>query len=467
MKNCKPIEIRVGDLKPALVGLGKITRPNAPDAIHRCIRVERANKSEIRLQATDGDFHLNLKAPAKVIDPVEPFLVPLEALREQVRGCKAADSVLIRPNAKAPAVSEFPGPPAFRAASVELPPKITSSLLRAFACSSSDPSRFVLQGAYLDVSGKGRNAHRIVATDGRQLFSSNSMELSSLKSSVILPNHVLWKWKRMTAEVPWILRVGAEKGGDAPFRISTKDWSLSGKTISGNYPNYRQVIPPGSDFKSRAEMSREVAEAIANLIPKLPGKKLSNKPVGLHIEKGLVSLLARETTEEPWQFYPIGPVKAEGPDQIVFANRDYVQRATGFGLTSISTTDQQSPMQFSREGDLMIVMPVRVGDTEKLKRPRKLAPIVSTKQPKSPQSPAKKAVSKKRATAPPATSDPMDEIEVSIAEANKALASAGKKLKSAKGSLNTARDQRTEDQEELKGFRSLFRSIKKLATGSN
>ena len=138
-----------------------------------------------------------------------------------------------------------------------------------------------------------------------------------------------------------------------------------------------------------------------------------------------------------------------------------------FGLTSISTTDQQSPMQFSREGDLMIVMPVRVGDTEKLKRPRKLAPIVSTKQPKSPQSPAKKAVSKKRATAPPATSDPMDEIEVSIAEANKALASAGKKLKSAKGSLNTARDQRTEDQEELKGFRSLFRSIKKLATGSN
>ena len=57
--------------------------------------------------------------------------------------------------------------------------------------------------------------------------------------------------------------------------------------------------------------------------------------------------------------------------------------------------------------------------------------------------------------------------EERIADANEALASAGKQLKSATGSLKTARSQRSDDRKELRGFRSLFSSIKKIATGSN
>ncbi|MDF1849515.1 MAG: DNA polymerase III subunit beta [Verrucomicrobiales bacterium] len=466
-----PIQIRAGDFKPALVGLGKVANPKASLPALQCIRVEPLKTNTVQLSASDLDFHLDLTIEAEVGKKCEPFLVPLTVLRDQVRGTKAGDTMELRSLAKAPPVSEFPEPPRFRATPIPLTAEMSASLLKAFACSSSDTTRYILQGAFLDVSGKGKNAHRIVATDGRQLYSSNSMHLPALKSSVILPDHALWKWKQIADSAnttPWTLRVGTEKGETTPFRIDAKHWRLSGKTISGSYPNYRQVIPQGTDFKSRVETPPEVAEAIADLIPKLPGKKLCNKPVGIHVEKGLVSLLARETTDEPWQFYPIGPAKVNGPNQVVFANRDYVQRAARFGLNGISMIDPQSPLQFSRKGDLMIVMPVRVGDTQKLKRPRKMNPIVSTERSTPPKkSPAKNQVSKKKAVASPPTSDPMKELEARITEANTALATAGKKLKSARGSLNTARDQRSEDQKELKGFRSLFRSIKKLATGSN
>ena len=68
---------------------------------------------------------------------------------------------------------------------------------------------------------------------------------------------------------------------------------------------------------------------------------------------------------------------------------------------------------------------------------------------------------------PGAVEDPIGEVESRIAEANEAIASAGKQLKSATGSLKTARSQRSDDRKELRGFRSLFSSIRKIATGSN
>src|SRR5690606_8578442 len=127
-------------------------------------------------------------------------------------------------------------------------------LVHAFACASSDETRHILQGAFLDTSGKGRNAHRIVGTDGRHLFSSNSLHLPQVKSPVILPDHKLWQWKPLAESRPWTLRLGAApKSGDGttPFRIEGPHWSVTGSTVEGNYPNYRQVVPRSEQFKTR------------------------------------------------------------------------------------------------------------------------------------------------------------------------------------------------------------------------
>ena len=480
MKIHPSIQIRAGDLKPVVAGLGKLIPRKASLPALRCVKVEMVKRDTLRLTATDLNLTLAIEVPATVGKGGEalptPFLIPLERLRDLVRRTGADEALDLGPAAKAPALDEFPEAVTFRASPIPLPDSAASGLVHAFACASRDTTRHILQGAFLDTSGKGAKAHRIVGTDGRHLFSSNSLRLPKVKGPVILPDHPLWQWKPLAESRPWTLRLGAEKDGIVPFRIDGPHWSVTGKTVEGNYPNYRQVIPPPDQFKTRITMSDPAREAIHRLIPRLPGRKLANRPVGLHLEKGRLGLLARESNDEPWILHPIDAVESTGPDLCSFVNRDYLQKATDFGLGEIALIDAMSPVQFSREGDLMIVMPVRAIDPERIERP-KLTPAVKPSPraggkpvPSKPRkaAPARTKPKTKPSTADPANpADPIDEVENRIAKANEALASVGKQLESATGSLRTARRQRGEDREELRGFRSLFSSIKKITGGSN
>ncbi|MEC5129499.1 DNA polymerase III subunit beta [Verrucomicrobiales bacterium BCK34] len=474
-----PIEIRAGDLKPVITGLAKVIPTKGTLPALRCVKVEAINPKTVQLTATDLDVTLRIEIPGATPQKTEPFLLPLDALRDRVKGHKAGDLICLGPIAKAIPAKEFPATPEFRATPISLQNEVATSLLRAFGSASQDPTRHVLRGAYLDTSGTGPKSHRIVATDGRQLFSSNSLHLPKIKEPVILPDHKLWQWKPITSSRPWTLRIGAAKSGITPFRIEGPFWSITGKCLEGNYPNYRQVIPPASDFKTVVDIPEEVSAAITGLIPKLPGRKLDNRPVGIRVDNGLVSLLAREANDEPWQLYPIGETSVKGPSFTTFAKRDYVERAFRFGLHQLKVSDETTPLQFSRKGDLMIVMPVRVTDADKMKALNGAKPLVHNQtrqsdppkrsQPRSKSSaPSKKKVpTRKPATKRKPTSDPLNEAETRIAEANQALRSAGRELKSATGSLKKVRKRRSEDQEELSGFRSLLQSIKQFGKHSS
>ncbi|MCB1064709.1 MAG: hypothetical protein KDN20_17545 [Verrucomicrobiae bacterium] len=486
----KPIstEIRAGDLKPAITGLGKLINTRSKLPALQYVKVEAKDRDTLRLTATDLSLTLSVEVPAKGHRKGGSFLVAMDRLRDLARHTRADEVLTIDPRAGGPNLDEFPEAPAFRGSSIEFPDSAAKGLLRAFTCASHDATRHILQGAYLDTSGKGNKAHRIVGTDGRHLFSSNSLHLPEVKAPVILPAHKLWQWKPIADSRPWTLRLATGKDGSTAFRIEGPSWSVTGNTIDGNYPNYRQVVPRPEEFKTRVTVSDAALEAIARLIPRLPGRKLANVPVGIHLEKGCLSLLARETNDEPWTLHPIDKVEGKGPDLCTFVNRDYLQKAASFGLGDIALIDAMSPAQFSRKGDLMIVMPIRATDPERIARSvgkpavagipvnRGQATPEPSGSPKPLQKappvakPSKKKVAKPRNAKPAPHSteaDPIAEVESRIAEASDALASAGKTLASATGSLKSARQQRGDDREALRGFRSLFSSIKKIATGSN
>jgi hypothetical protein len=69
------------------------------------------------------------------------------------------------------------------------------------------------------------------------------------------------------------------------------------------------------------------------LLPRLPGKQLANRPVGLHCEKGRFGLLARAENDEPWILHPVDRCEMKGPDVTVYLDRDYLAKAADFGLT--------------------------------------------------------------------------------------------------------------------------------------
>jgi len=467
-----PATVRAADLRAVLPGLGKLI-PRTPSlAVLGCVKVEAAGPQILRLTATDLDMTLIVEIPATVEKGFAPFLLPLARLRELLSGLRADEVVPLGPSVKAPPVAEFPEIPEVRTPGLTLPEPVATSIQRAFACASQDPTRAVLRSACLDVSGTGPKAHRIVGTNGRVLFSSNSLHLP-LKQSVILPDHPLWRWKPLGESRPWTLRLGKDRHRNEVFRLESEAGSVTGRLLDGPYPNYRQVIPRADQFTTKVTLSDAALEALTRLVPRLPGKHLSNRPVALHFEKGHFGLLARAENDEPWIFHPVDRCQIEGPDLTIFINRDYLARAAAFGLHQVSAIDAMSPLQFSRGGDLMIVMPVRAIDPERVERPT-LVPAVEQFAPSGPvvKSRSKPAVTPPKAPAPDAppltppplkvpSTDPLTRAREQVAEADEALLSARRTLKGVRRSLHTARTQRSESKRELRGFRRLLKKLKR------
>ena len=462
-----PVTVRAADLKAALSGLGKLI-PRSPSlAVLGCVKVEAAGPQILRLTATDLDLTLSVELPATVEKGLAPFLLPLTRLRELLTGLRSDEVVPLGPSIKAPPMAEFPEVPQVRTPGLTLPEPVVTSLLRAFACASQDATRAVLRSACLDTSGTGDKAHRIVGTNGRHLFSSNSMHLP-LKQAVILPDHALWKWRPLAEARPWTLRLGKDKLQAEVFRLEGHAWSVTGRLLDGPYPNYRQVIPRPEQFTTTVTLSDAALEAVTRLLPRLPGKQLANRPMGLHCEKGRFGLLARAENDEPWILHPVDRCEMSGPDVTVYLDRDYLIKAASFGLHRISMIDAMSPVQFSRGGDLMIVMPVRAIAPNNIERPR-LVPAVE--QFASPPVPVPKPIAPAPPTPsiPPApepskkvpTSDPLVEARQQVAEADEALITARRTLKGVRRSLHGARTQRSEIKRELGGFRGLLRKLQR------
>jgi len=141
---------------------------------------------------------------------------------------------------EAPKLEEFPVEPVFEANPVPMPESFPRRFVEAMGCSSSDVTRYILQGVQLDVSGPADAGHYLVGTDGRNLSSANSFTLP-LAESITIPSHKLLLWRGLT-EIPWAL-AGQKNKDNELVRIAAGDWTLTMKTIEGTYPNWRQVVP--------------------------------------------------------------------------------------------------------------------------------------------------------------------------------------------------------------------------------
>jgi len=220
MNQHPPITLQIKDLRPALVGLGKVISRKATLPELACLHLRTGNtkaKSWITLTGTDLDSTLELTVPAMVTAPVAPFLVPLTVLQDFTKACGANDTVALQAESgnrvtltrlygntripqtfTCPPAGEFPEIPALKGKAFRLEEDGKHSLLQALACASADPTRFILNGAYLE------GGHTFVGTDGRHLYRANSMKLP-VKNPVVLPSLKLldWKWLRDTPTGCW------------------------------------------------------------------------------------------------------------------------------------------------------------------------------------------------------------------------------------------------------------------------
>lgn len=372
----KPITLPMAELKPALIGLGKLIRKSGSLPVLKHIKVERTAEGWITLTATDLDAFatVRLEQPA----PDEPFtmLVPHEALARTVKTCAKNDNILVAPGPKDTGyiqyglgtqlaeiefeslpVAEFPEAPYINAAPIPLPEMLRTSIRQAFECSSTDPSRLILNGVCLDVSNA--KAHYVVGTDGRHLFSSNSFSLP-LKNSLIIPNHPFLEWSVFNADGEWQLRLGMpEKDKLAPLQITSRRWHFVSHPREGNYPNWRHVVPANDSAATTVEVDAQKLDAVLQTIKRMPCHDTVNATIGVANTGGKLHLLGKSTATADWTRVPIEDAKCTGKDTTVFLNRELLSKALGFGLARMDIIDATSPLRLSNGGRQMIIMPIR------------------------------------------------------------------------------------------------------------
>lgn len=365
-----PIHLPIAELKPALQGLGKVLNKTATLPVLSMIKVERTTEGWIALTATDLDSFATVRLEQP--DQGEPMsvLVLFTELQSLVKTCAKNDTIGVSPiddqvvldfsigtqrtgkRCDTIPVPEFPEIPRIKGEPIPIPDSVRTAFQEAFECASTDETRLVLNGAYLDVSDS--KCHCIVGTDGRHLYASNSFHLP-LQSSVIIPTHRFLGWKEFNNDGEWRMKV--QEG--ALVQLSTRRWRFITKQFDGLYPNWRQVIPKEA---GQTTVEIEACDSLVQTINRIPDHDPNDHKIGVSVEHGVLVLLGKASAEDSQFIHvPVPGAKVTGPDVRVQLNREFLVKALSFGLGSFSIEDALSPLKFTNGGRQMIVMPVRTG----------------------------------------------------------------------------------------------------------
>jgi hypothetical protein len=377
------IDIPVSVVKPVLPGLAKIIGRSRTLPVLNCVKVSVAAGAQLlTLQANNLDEVASVRLPLEQPQSAGELLVPLGVLTDLLKRCSGEQVIQVivennetrvRYSAAGSAVErviehvplkEWPEPKAIEVEPFELEDGFKLALKEALECASDEPGRYLLQGACLDLQKDG---HYVVGSDGRHLYAGNSFRFQ-LPESVIVRTNKFVCWPPFMNDGVWKLRMGKPANGskrgkdkDEPawVQIDSEHWSYAAKAVAGNYPNWKQVVPPEASAATRVEFGPAAVDAMLDAIPQLPGSELPDQAVSIEAGQKGVVLHARGQEGKDQAQTPISGAQVAGRPVQISLNRKYLLKALRFGFTSLQIQDELSAMRFSQTGKVMVIMPLR------------------------------------------------------------------------------------------------------------
>lgn len=361
------LAVRMADLKAIIPALSRVIRGRVTLPILGMVKVQTfPAKQSLKLSATDLNLSVRVEVPCLYeFEEREAFLVQMADLQRVVKTASHSRAGIDLRSLRADEdVREFPEDLQLKqAVTIHLDATEVESLFHAFTCVSEDQTRYVICGVYLDPAEGGK----MVATDGRHLVCFDAPALTTLKQPCILPDHRLWSWRGFRESGGCTLHLGTfgKSDEESPgFQMEGEGWSVIGKGIEGAFPNYRQVIPSASQFVTRVELGQQGCKALAEKLEQLGRWKDTPLGVGLRIEKNELHLLHREKADQAFLETDLSVARVSGPEMTVILSREYLIKAPRFGFDRIHLIDPCSPVRFSGESGLLIVMPIRLADPQ-------------------------------------------------------------------------------------------------------
>ena len=408
-------KLSVADLKAVLPGLSKVVSRKSSLPILGCVKVIHAADHSIRLHADNLDEAVTVRLQNPSPGVPGEMLVPLEELATLAKRCGAEETIEVRDTGKETrlvycaggaliekpvghfGLEEFPPAREVTAEPLSLDDAFKTAIKEAFECASTESSRYVLNGACLDVESS-KQAHYVVGTDGRQLYSANSF-LFDLPSSLIIPNRKFIQWQGFQDDGPWTLRFQpeikaepkAKIAGRLPYvRLDSDHWTYVAKPIEGNYPNWKQVVP-AKEGPSKIVLDQSGVKTILEALPLLPGGDQHNEPVSLEIRGHDLILKARTSEKASWSQVPV-PATVSGIPVDFHINRTYLAKCLRFGCTEIVIESPLAPVVFKGKGKTMVICPLNPNPPEAAAKtvnnqpPTAAAPAAAPAQPPAPAS---------------------------------------------------------------------------------
>ena len=228
------IEIPVADLKSVLPGLAKVISRKTSLPVLGCVKVTLNTDRTLHIQANNLDQIVTARLDKSFNGTPGTLLVPLDELSSIAKKCAASDTIELSATAKDTFISypaagtvvkepvehlgveEFPPATEVDTEPVKLDDAFKVALREALDCASEDQSRYVINGACLDVRGK--EAHYVVGTNGHNLMAANSF-LFDIPESAIVPPGKFLSWAGFTDDGPWSLRFQPSVKGKTPSRL--------------------------------------------------------------------------------------------------------------------------------------------------------------------------------------------------------------------------------------------------------
>jgi len=218
---------------------------------------------------------------------------------------------------------------------------------------STDETRYVLNGTLFSFK---ENKLTLVATDGRRLALVD-LELEFPRSQeldIIVPTKAVTEIQRMLREE-----------GDAKITIGENQIAfelnrtlLVSKLIEGNYPNFRQVIPP--EAKERITLERETFLTAVRRVSLLASEKSNS--VKLIFSKNNIDIVAN--TPDVGEAKESLPIMYKGRDFSIAFNPEFLMaplRNLSTDEVYLDLIDEMSPGVIKIAGPfLYVLMPMRL-----------------------------------------------------------------------------------------------------------
>jgi DNA polymerase III subunit beta len=323
--------------------------------------------STLRLTATDLDIGITCVIPVDIqeqgaitipakrfSDIVKEFPLDVISVTTKKNNQVSIDSDMCQFKIMGLAKEEFPKLPEFKdkkAIKVDQGVFKQALTLTAFAV-SLDETRYVLNGILFKIS---KGMLTLVSTDGKRLAVAErkvSVELD-VEVSMIVPIKTIQELNRNLKEEGELSLV--INSNQALFDLGTV--AIVSRLIEGEFPDYKQVVPPPSENKMKVQRSQFLLAVKRAALLTTP----DYQAVKLEVFKN--KLVISKATPDVGEFHEEMAVEYQGKELIIGFNSVYlldILKNLSEETVSLELTDSEKPGVIRISGYVYIVLPMRL-----------------------------------------------------------------------------------------------------------